>query len=927
MSEDMSAGAAHISHSAARGSLIAGAAGVESAARACCVSSALRAVIGVRAVFLLFLWLDAPTMRLRGLLAGRSVAVACDRAGGGCGGLDTGHRAGASCSGLAGHWLACARLGCSPAVAGGYGTAVGQDAAGAAAGGVGGFLPALTSFVGRAGVVDEVAGLLGEFRLVTVTGPGGVGKTRLAGEVARRVAGRFADGVWLVELAAVQEPGLVPAAVAAVLGVRELPGERLAESLAAVLARQQLLLVLDNCEHVLGAAAELCGALLLAADDVRVLATSREPTGVAGEARYRLAPLTLPGPDDPAGAGGCEAVALFADRARRADVRFALDAETGPAVARLVARLDGMPLAIELAAARVEALGVAQLLDGLDDRFGLLTAGDRLAAVRQRSLAATVEWSYQLLDERERRVFRQVSVFPGPFTLDAAAAVAGDQAGLVVLHLVDCSLLAPPRVGPDGRPRYLMLETLRAYGLDRLADGGERAGAAAALARYALRVAEQADAGMQTGTGELAAARWLDAEDATTAQALAWALEHDPAAALRLAITLALWWELRGRSVAGYALLRAAAGHAPPDGEAWCAAQLWLSHLAVNISDFAGALGHCTAARDTGAARGPSPALAWALFGRSVALSLLDRIPEAADDARRALAVAGETGDPAAEAMASLSLGFVAYCSDDPGTALTWTRRACQADPAGIPGWLARVCRWLLTVTLIDAGEDGAAQRSGADGLAQAREAGDLQYQANSLWIMAILDLQAGRLADAAAHLREGAGLASRIGDRLRLIDCLDICGQLCAATGRWADSVTMLAAHAASYRRAGLPVLAQDVRRRAEPMRKARQALGPARTRAAEERGAAMTLATAAEYALMLTAPGSQQPPGPGKLSAREQELVTLVARGRTDAQIAAQLYISVRTVRSHLDRIRDKTGCRRRADLTRLALQAGLV
>ena len=198
-------------------------------------------------------------------------------------------------------------------------------------------------------------------------------------------------------------------------------------------------------------------------------------------------------------------------------------------MARLVARLDGMPLAIELAAARVEALGVAQLLDRLDDRFGLLTAGDRLAAGRQRSLAATVDWSYQLLDEQERRVFRAVSVFPARFTLEAAEAVAGDGAGPAVLHLVDCSLLVPPRAGPDGRARYVMLETLRAYGAGLLAEAGEQDGAAAALAGYALRVAEEAAAGLQTSTGELAAARWLDAEDATMRQVLAWAMEHDAA--------------------------------------------------------------------------------------------------------------------------------------------------------------------------------------------------------------------------------------------------------------------------------------------------------------------------------------------------------------------------------------------------------------
>jgi predicted ATPase len=165
-------------------------------------------------------------------------------------------------------------------------------------GGMHGLAPALTSFVGRAGQVDEVARLLAEYRLVTVTGPGGVGKTRLADEVARRVADRFADGVWLVELAAIQEPALVPAAVAVALGVPQAPGMSIVDSLAEVLARQQLLLVLDNCEHVLGAVAELCGALLPAADDVRILATSREPIAVAGEARYRVPPLSLPPPGE-----------------------------------------------------------------------------------------------------------------------------------------------------------------------------------------------------------------------------------------------------------------------------------------------------------------------------------------------------------------------------------------------------------------------------------------------------------------------------------------------------------------------------------------------------------------------------------------------------------------------------------------------------
>ena len=219
--------------------------------------------------------------------------------------------------------------GCTAAAACGYGTGVGERGPVAAAGEVHGFAVALTSFIGRAGAIRDVAGLLDEYRLVTVTGPGGSGKTRLADQVARQLAGPFADGAWLAELAAVRDPAQVAAAVAAVLGIPEQPGLPTAGALADVLARQQLLLVLDNCEHVIGTAAQLCAGLLAACDDVRVLATSREPLRVAGEARYRLAPLTLPSPGDTADVGRSEAVALFADRARRADPGFALDGQPG----------------------------------------------------------------------------------------------------------------------------------------------------------------------------------------------------------------------------------------------------------------------------------------------------------------------------------------------------------------------------------------------------------------------------------------------------------------------------------------------------------------------------------------------------------------------------------------------------------------------
>ena len=786
-----------------------------------------------------------------------------------------------------------------------------------------GFPAALTSFIGRDGACCEVAGLLEECRLVTVTGPGGAGKTRLAGEVAREVAGRFADGAWLVELAPVRDPAQVPGVVAAVLGVREQPGVPAGEAVARVLARQQLLLVLDNCEHVIGAAAELCGGLLAGCDDVRVLATSREPLAVAGEARYRLGPLTLP--SETGDGGGSEAVALFADRARRADPRFALDEQTAPEVARLVARLDGMPLAIELAAARAEALGVGQLLDRLDDRFALLAGADRLAPERHRSLAATVEWSYRLLDEAGRRVFRALSVFPAGFTLAAAEAVAGPGAGPAVLHLVDCSLLVPPRAGPDGRARYSMLETLRSYAAGLLAAAGEQDQAAATLARYALETAEQAAAGVQTRTGEAAAACWLDAEDATLRQVLAWAMGRDREAALRLAAALAPWWFLRGRLPGAYPLLAELAGYAEPGSDLWGTAQNWAGMAAVFSSDPAGALRHYTALRDAVAGRLPSRALAGALAGRSRALLELGQFPEAAEDARRSLVIARELGDPSGEVFALVLLANAAAAAGDLGEALRLARQADQV-PGDIRPSVARLPRLVLTEMLVQAGDFAAAEPVCAAAQTACREAGDLWMLPVLLYRMALLDLRAGRAGDAAAHLREALLLVLRTGTRNMYY--LNYCGHLCAATGRPAEAVTAWAAYAALNPHGDWP---GHARHRQEALRAARQALGPDQTRAAEQRGAAMSRATAAEYALLLTEDtGPRQPeapPGLGRLSARERELVTLVARGATNAQIADRLYISLHTVRSHLDRIRDKTGARRRADLTRLALTEGLV
>ena len=308
----------------------------------------------------------------------------------------------------------------------------------------------------------------------------------------------------------------------------------------------------------------------------------------------------------------------------------------------------------------------------------------------------------------------------------------------------------------------------------------------------------------------------------------------------------------------------------------------------------------------------------------------LGRPAEAADDGRRSLALAWAAGDPTGQARALVNLSSAAYAAGDTEEA---ARLAWQAEqiPAEVPGSIARAARNILTMALTELGDLAAAERICAAGLAGSREVGDLWSLARLLTQLAVLDVRADRTVDAASHLREALQAAWRTGGLSEVLGALDGCGHLCAATGRPAEAVTAWAAHAALARREGHADRPPAARRRRESIAAVTRTLKTTEVSAAEARGAAMNLATAVEFGLMLTAvaepPPARESPALGNLSGRERELVTLVAQGHTDTQIAAQLYISVSTVRSHLDRIRDKTGCRKRADLTRLALGAGLV
>jgi predicted ATPase len=357
----------------------------------------------------------------------------------------------------------------------------------------------LTSFVGRERELAQVRRLLAAAPLLTLTGVGGCGKTRLALQAAADALEAYPDGVWLVELAPLADPALVPQAVAAALGVREEPGRPLAATLTDALTPKRLLLVLDNCEHVLEACARLADALLRACPRLRVLATSREALGIGGETAWRVPSLTLPDAEHPPPIGAllqAEAVRLFIDRALAVRPTFRVTDANAPAVAQICRRLDGIPLAIELAAARVRVLPPGQLLARLEDRFRLLTGGGRTALERHRTLRAAVDWSYDLLTAQEKTLFNRLAVFAGGWTLEAAEAVcAGDgiessEVLELVTHLADKSLLVVDEQ-PDGTARYRLLETLRQYARERLAARGEADRIAGEHAAYYLGLAAE----------------------------------------------------------------------------------------------------------------------------------------------------------------------------------------------------------------------------------------------------------------------------------------------------------------------------------------------------------------------------------------------------------------------------------------------------
>ncbi len=810
-----------------------------------------------------------------------------------------------------------------------------------------------SSFVGRAAELTELRSLLaGGSRLVTVTGPGGIGKSRLAVQVAAEMLDGAGDGVWLAELAPVADPELVARTVAGVLGVREEPGRPVADTVAEAVGDRSLLVVLDNAEHVLGAVAKLADAVLRSCPRACLLVTSREPLGTSGEQVFRVASLPVPpaGLAEPGQLAGFESVQLFAERAGLVRQGFAVDAGNAAPVASVCAQLDGIPLALELAAARLGSLSVPEISSRLGQRFRLLTGGSRTGLPRHQTLRALIDWSYDLLNPAEQVALDRLSVFAGDWTLPAAEAVTavGESADWQVLDqlaaLVDKSLVQAE--DSNGATRYRLLETVRQYAAERLAQraGTELDQARAAHRDHYLALVETAGPHLR-GPDEAAWLDRLEADFDNIRAALAYSIT-DPASAepgLRLATGLRWFFTMRGHA-----------------GEVLSALKVLLERPD---------------------ARAPTRVRAQAL---TVSCHLLNHfgddsaIPSLAGEALR---IARGLADDAVTADALGQLCWFRFEQGDlPAARAQIDEAVALARTTGDPRLIADLLG-RRAVFKGEAGDLDAAFADNQESLALSRAAGDNYRIAITLANLGVYEVAAGQPRAARAHLQEASVLADHLGypnvsvgllENLGFVDLIDadpgsarrhfldsldmarITGTtsayvhaallgLALAAGADGDPAVAATLHGIAdehQEQAGRVFEGTEAGLRDRDHARLRATLGDATFQAAYNHGRtlsqadAIAVATAAaqpapEVASAGPAPAAGQETADGTagpLSDREREILGLLAGGATDAQIAGQLYLSVNTVRSHLERIRDKTGARRRPELIRYALQAGI-
>ncbi len=623
---------------------------------------------------------------------------------------------------------------------------------------------ALTRLVGRDTELAAVEKALAGTRLLTHTGTGGVGKTRLGLAAAAGVAGHHTDGAFLVELAPLADPDLLAQHVLAAVGLREEPGQTPAGTLTAHLRGRDVLLVLDNCEHLVGPAATLAEGLLRSCPRLTVLATSREPLGVPGETTWRVPSLSAAG-----------ATELFTERAQAVRADFTVSDDAGPALAQLCRRLDNIPLAIELAAARTSALSIQEIAARLDDRFRLLSGGARTAVARQQTLRATVDWTYDALSDIERQVFDRLAVFGSTFDLEAAEDVVagvGDVAAADVVEaltgLVNKSLVLAERQAGGDHTRYRLLETMRHYARERLTESGQAAAVRSRHLARAVAIAGEAEAAMD-GPEQAMVLDRLEAEHDDLRVALAWGTSGgDPEPALRLATSLGRFWEVRGHLSEGRTWLEAAltAGGGSESPGLRAVALNWAAVLAQHQGDYNAARGlyeHSLALRRRLDDRRGTTA---ALVGLGNLSALQGRLAGAAELFGESLAIGRELDEPQVVAASLTNLGWVAHARGDlAGARAMYTEALAVRRQLGDGHGMAMVMANLGDLAL-QQGDLGTSHTLHTEGLDLRRRLGDRSGVADSLAARGRVALARGDRATAAALHGQGLAERRRVGDR-----------------------------------------------------------------------------------------------------------------------------------------------------------------
>jgi predicted ATPase len=677
-----------------------------------------------------------------------------------------------------------------------------------------------TSFVGREREVAEIERLLSERQLLTLCGPGGAGKTRLALAAARNLTGGFKGGAWWVELAPLSDPELLPRAVAQALGVPEAPDRSPTEGLVDHLEDRKALVVLDNCEHLLEACAELADRLLTTCPDLKLLATSREPLRVAGETSFMVPPLSMPDPGRSPSTeelAGYEAARLFVERAREVDSGFALTEDNAPAVARLCNELDGVPLAIELAAARTRVLTIGQISEKLGDPLGLLTTGSRTAEARHKTLRATLEWSYDLLDEAERGLFRRLSVFVGGFTLEAVEAVGETGEALDLLsQLVDKSLVVA-EADASTALRYRLLEPVRQFARDKLRESGEEAEVRRRHAGYYLALAERAEPELLGPEQGLWLGR-LRSEFANLREAHSWSLEpgqEEERVRLRLRLPAALWRFWGGRRF--------------EEGKRWLQTAL---------------------EKDTG---GFPAVRAQALDGLGFILTFQHEYGRAIAVLEEAIALYEELGDKSGAALALANLGYAVLHGGYHERVPAFVEAAGAFLREDLNGHARAYLRIIAGVATLGGGDLDSAISQVEEGLALSRELGDQRNTAMSLFILGMVEFGRGDLGRGASLFEEGGKISLEMGDRLGGLYYVWGFGKVSALRGRPVRAARLWGAAEALREQMGMALSHLDLAASGyeRDLAAVRSALSEASFEAAWAEGRAMSFEQAFEYAL----------------------------------------------------------------------------